>query len=152
MELDGREMEGLASRTGFAPAVLEKVVRLADLLLEFGRHPLLREALLLKGGTPLNLAFGPPRRLSVDLDFNYVGAEDRGAMLSARPEIEGAIRRIAGVRTYAVQQSADEHAGRKLYLGYRNAAGVADRIEVDINYLHRMLLAAPVEATTLAAR
>ena len=42
---------GCGNAGGFLPAILEKVLRLGELLVEFGRHPLLREALLLKGGT-----------------------------------------------------------------------------------------------------
>jgi hypothetical protein len=47
--------------------------------------------LALKGGTALNLMFGSPARLSVDLDFNYIGQEDREGMQADRPEVERAI-------------------------------------------------------------
>ena len=76
---------------------------------------LLSSALALKGGTALNLCFGTPTRLSVDLDFNYVGSEDRAQMLADRPHIEKAIYRIAQAIGYQVQQSKDQHAGRKLF-------------------------------------
>ncbi len=146
MELDRGELDRLAAQHGFLAGTLEKVLRLGDLLVEFGRHPLLREALLLKGGTALNLDSEAPPRLSVDLDFNYVRAEGREAMLADRPEIERAITRIAGAGSYQVQLSADEHAGRKMFLSYRNTAGVPDRIEVDVDYMYRVTLAVPVEA------
>ena len=45
------------------------------------RQPVLSRALALKGGTALNLCFGPPRRLSVDLDFNYIANVERERML-----------------------------------------------------------------------
>lgn len=64
------------------------------MLTAFSRNPLLRDALPLKGGTALNLCFGPPLRLSVDLDFNYVRAKGREQMLADRPELELPIRRI----------------------------------------------------------
>jgi len=64
-------LEQCSTGTGFGVAGLEKVVRLGAIAGEIGRHPLLSKALALKGGTALNLAFGPPERLSVDLDFNY---------------------------------------------------------------------------------
>jgi len=147
MKLDRDELTRLAAEHGFQVAALEKVIRLGDLLAEFSRNPLLRDALLLKGGTALNLCFGPPRRLSVDLDFNYVRAEGRDQMLADRPELERAIRRIAETRAYQVQASADEHAGRKLFLGYQAASGTPDRIEVDVNYLHRVPLVSPIEET-----
>jgi hypothetical protein len=44
---------------------LEKVVRLGEIAGDIARHPLLGEALTLKGGSALNLCYGPPRRLAV---------------------------------------------------------------------------------------
>ena len=79
------QLAGLARRTGYRAEALEKVVRLLDLLAEVQRHPLLSRVLVLKGGTALNLGFGRPRRLSVDLDFNYVGALERDEMERERP-------------------------------------------------------------------
>lgn len=107
----------LAAETGFAPETLEKVVRLGEFTADVGRHPLLSRVLVLKGGTALNLFFGAPRRLSVDLDFNYVGQVDRDAMLAERPEVERAVVAIATARTYRVQHSKPEHAGGKIHLG-----------------------------------
>ncbi len=69
-------LDSLAIDTGFRKETLEKVLRLGEVLADVSRHPLLFTVLALKGGTALNLCFGKPTRLSVDLDFNYVGAED----------------------------------------------------------------------------
>jgi len=63
-------------RTQFAAPQLEIVIRLRDLLERMAADRDLVDGLVLKGGTPLNLCFGPPPRLSVDLDFNYIGAVD----------------------------------------------------------------------------
>lgn len=130
----------LSADTGFRAETLEKVVRLGELVSEVDRHPLLSGALVLKGGTALNLAFGPPARLSVDLDFNCVGFEERERMLEVRPEIERAVRSLARAHAYHVQASGDEHAGRKLFLTYRSLAGTQDRVELDLNFLHRIAL------------
>ena len=80
--------DSAARETGHRADTLEKVVRLGELAGEVARHPLLGSVLALKGGTALNLCFGPPRRLSVDLDFNFVGSEDRDEMLERRPLVE----------------------------------------------------------------
>jgi len=96
---------------------------------------------VLKGGTALNLAFGPPERLSVDLDFNYVGAVERKHMLAERPRVEQALDELARRAGYRVQRSADVFAGRKLYLHYRSVLGPEERVEVDVNYLLRVPLA-----------
>ena len=140
MSPERESLLALSSDTGFRPETLEKVIRLGELLGDISRHPLLSRALALKGGTAINLAFGEPRRLSVDLDFNYVGASDRAEMLVERPDVERAITNIAGGRHYATQQSSEEHGGRKFFLSYRNVHQAPDRIEIDINFLFRVPL------------
>ncbi len=72
MKPSRRYLEGLAAETGFREETLEKVLRLGEVAADISRHPLLSEVLALKGGTALNLCFAAPRRLSVDLDFNYI--------------------------------------------------------------------------------
>ncbi len=91
MNLSAEHIEGLATETGFRPETLEKVIRLGEFAADVGRHPLLSHVLALKGGTALNLMFGSPARLSVDLDLNYIGQEDREGMQADRPEVERAI-------------------------------------------------------------
>lgn len=129
------------AETGFQASVLEKVVRLGEVADDVNRHPLLGAALRLKGGTALNLCWGAPTRLSVDLDYNYVGHLDRDAMLAARPHIEAATEELARRRGYLVQRSPDAFAGRKLFLRYTTASGSPDRIEVDLNFLFRLPVA-----------
>lgn len=133
-----------AQETGFRADTLERVTRLGELAAEVGRHPLLGRVLALKGGTALNLAFGPPSRLSVDLDFNYVGAEGREGMLEQRPDVERAAAAVAAAGGYQLQWSRPEHAGRKAYLRYVSSAGTADRVELDLNFLHRVPLDPPI--------
>jgi predicted nucleotidyltransferase component of viral defense system len=84
-----------AAATGFRVEALEKVVRLGELAGDISRHPLLGDALVLKGGTPLNLCFSEPRRMSVDLDYNYVRHVDRAAMLEDRPLVIKALTDLA---------------------------------------------------------
>ena len=132
-----------AAETGFRIPALEKVVRLGEVVGAVVRHPLLGKGLALKGGTALNLAFGQPTRLSVDLDFNYIASSDRQAMLDARPAIESASVELARRMGYRVQQSTSAFAGRKLYLNFRSVLGPDDRIEIDLNYLMRSPLGEP---------
>jgi len=132
-----------AAETGFQAGTLERVVRLGDLAADIARHPRLGDALALKGGTPLNLGFGPPRRLSIDLDYNYVAQLDRDSMLAERPEIEAAVVQIAERQGFRVQTSAEAFAGRKLHLHYAAALDRAGVVQIDLNYLHRL----PLDAT-----
>lgn len=142
------QLAAWSQETGFRDEVLEKVSRLLDLLADINRHPLLSRVLVLKGGTALNLGFGTPRRLSVDLDFNYIGALDREAMEQERPRVEEALNRIAQAQDYQLQRSRPAHAGRTCFLNYHSALGSPDRIEVDLNFLHRQLLL-PARVRTL---
>ena len=105
MNLSAEYIEELATETGFRPETLEKVIRLGEFAADVGRHPLLSRVLALKGGTALNLMFGSPARLSVDLDFNYIGQEKRSGMQADRPEVERAIMVIGKGQGYKVQQS-----------------------------------------------
>jgi predicted nucleotidyltransferase component of viral defense system len=138
--------ESAARETGYRADTLEKVVRLGEFAGEVARHPLLGSVLVLKGGTALNLCFGPPARLSVDLDFNFVGSEGREEMMEMRPLVERSLESLARGRGYELQWSRAAHAGRKAYLRYLSSAGVQDRIEVDLNFLHRVALDPPIPA------
>ncbi len=131
-------LERCSAETGYKVAALEKVVRLGTIAADIARHPFLGEALALKGGTALNLCFGPPGRLSVDLDYNYIAHVDREKMLADRPRVEEAIAELARRHGYSVQRSADSFAGRKIFLRYRSVLGPEDRIEVDLNFLFRL--------------
>ncbi len=131
------QLEHYAGETGFRPDTLEKVLRLGALLKDINRHPFLSKVLVLKGGTALNLFFGAPKRLSVDLDFNYVGDASREQMLEDRPKVERAINAIAQGQNYRIQTSKESHAGGKIYLSYINAMGTRDRVEVDLNFVFR---------------
>ena len=136
-------LEREAGKLGFQISPLEKVVRLGELAGDISRHPFLGRVLLLKGGTALNLGFGVPSRLSVDLDFNYVGQIDRARMLEERPQVEDAIQQLATRHNYQVQRSADAFAGQKFYLSYLSALGGRERIEIDLNFLFRIPIGKP---------
>lgn len=143
MSVSRQTLESLSAETRFRPATLEKVMRLGELVADIGRQPVLSRALVLKGGTALNLCFAAPRRLSVDLDFNYVASADREAMLADRPAIERLVEQIARGQGYRVQWSAEEHAGRKVYLRYPSALGTTQDVQIDLNFLFRVPLGEP---------
>jgi predicted nucleotidyltransferase component of viral defense system len=136
-------IERTASEIGFQLSPLEKVILLGDFAGDVARHPFLGKVLVLKGGTALNLCFGPPSRLSVDLDYNYIGHLERNEMLEDRQKVEDAILELAKRKGYLVQWSADSFAGRKVFLTYASALGINDRIEIDLNFIFRLPLKEP---------
>lgn len=142
MKLSLEYLKRCSAETGHQVAALEKVVRLGELAGDIARHPLLGNALALKGGTALNLCFGPPGRLSVDLDYNYIAHVEREKMLADRPTMEDAVTELAERHGYRFQRSADAFAGRKIFLRYQSVLGHEERIEIDLNFLFRLPLCA----------
>jgi predicted nucleotidyltransferase component of viral defense system len=129
-----------AEATGFRPDVLEKVAQLLALLNALRSHPFLRGKLALKGGTALNLFVFNVPRLSVDIDLNYIGAEDRDSMLAERPKIEQAVHAVFSREGFTVRRMPEEHAGGKWSLRYESAPGRNGNLEVDINFMFRVPL------------
>ena len=141
MNVSLQYLQRCSAQTGYPVPPLEKVVRLGEMAGDVARHPFLGSVLALKGGTALNLCFCPPKRLSVDLDYNYIGHADREKMLEDRPRVEQAVTELARRKGYRVQQSGAAFAGRKIYLIYRSVLGSDERIEVDLNFLFRLPIA-----------
>jgi hypothetical protein len=63
-----------AAASGYAESSLEKVIRLGELAGDVARHGLLGGCLALKGGTALQICFGPPSRLSSPLKHVRCGS------------------------------------------------------------------------------
>jgi len=148
MKISLEYLERCASDSGFQIGPLEKVARLGELVSHIARHAVLSKSLVLKGGTALNLCFGPPKRLSVDLDFNYISHIEREKMLEDRPRIEADVVEISRRLGYRVQSSADAFAGRKIFLLYQSVLGQNERIEIDLNFIFRIPFAG-IEALQL---
>ncbi len=115
MKISPETLAAQAEATGFRPDMLEKVALLLQLLDAVRSHPFLKERLVLKGGTALNLFIFAVPRLSVDIDLNYVVAANR----------EG----------YTVRRVPTEHAGGKWQLRYPSAGGQGGNLEVDVNFM-----------------
>ncbi len=126
--------------TGFRPEVLEKVIHLLNLLTVFQRHPALGARFALKGGTALNLFCFDLPRLSVDIDLNYVGAADREEMLADREKVESTVQVVCQREELSVTRIPSDHAGGKWRLRYDSALGGGGNLEVDLNFMFRVLL------------
>lgn len=134
-------LQNLAQQTGFTPDALQKQMTLLDLLREISRHPLLKEAFILKGGTAINLFWFSLPRLSVDIDLNYIASANRDMMIKDRPKLEQELKRLVQSRGISVEYApADEHAGSKWRLRAPNAFGAQFALEIDLNYVMRIPL------------
>jgi predicted nucleotidyltransferase component of viral defense system len=126
-----------AAALGFRAEVLEKVIRLLELLETLRMHPFLEPRIALKGGTALNLFVFDVPRLSVDIDVNYIGAVDRETMRAERPTMDQAIEAVCGRLGIQVKRLPIDHAGGKWRLSYTTATGLPGTLELDVNYLLR---------------
>ncbi len=144
MRLSRESLQREAADTGFRPEVLEKVFLLLDLLEAINGHPEISGKLALKGGTALNLFLFDAPRLSVDIDLNYVGAEEREIMRADRPRVEQAVGLIARRLGLTPQTpKREEHAGRSWVLRYASSLGGTDNLKIDLVYTLRLPLWPP---------
>jgi len=135
---DRRTLDILSRETRFIRDVLEKVYRLTALLAELRRTPGLHGKLALKGGTALQSIHLGFRRLSVDLDFNYVGSLDRDAMERDRADMRFTLVRLFDQQGYELDDERAHHSEHSFILAYVNSAGNRDRIKFEINYSERL--------------
>lgn len=135
-----KELMQEANETGFRPEIMEKVWHLMAILDGISVHPFLKDKLVLKGGTALNLFFFDIPRLSVDIDLNYIGQIDRQKMLVERPEVEKALEAIFQQGGLSIRRIPEKHAGGKWHLRYASALGGNGNLEVDLNYMFRIPL------------
>lgn len=125
---------------GFRAEMLEKALRLLQLLSALMEQSFLKDKLVLKGGTALNLFYFGLPRLSIDIDLNYTGAIERAEMLVERKKIETLLAGLFQREGYTIRRSPTEHAGGKLSLRYNSALGQTAQLEVDLNYMLRVPL------------
>jgi len=129
-----------SASTGFRPEVLEKVAHLFSLLQGIWKHPFLKNRLVLKGGTALNLFIFNVPRLSVDIDLNYIGAPDKETMLAERQKMDKAIEAVCQREGFMLRHSPAEHAGGKWLLRYESVFGHGANLTIDVNFMFRIPL------------
>lgn len=140
MEISKESLLREAEELEFAPLILEKVWHLMSILEEISIHPFLKDRLVLKGGTALNLFIFDLPRLSVDIDLNYIGAQDREAMVKERPQVEKALEVIFQRKGLRIRRIPDRHAGGKWRLQYKSILPQQGTLEVDLNFMFRIPL------------
>lgn len=131
----------LAKENGYRPEMLEKVLVLLEVMQDLLTIPYLRDRLVLKGGTALNVfQFENLPRLSVDIDLNYIGRLDRDAMLLERPIINDAIFRVLAQKQFTFDRNPGHYAGGKMVWRYNSALNQKGNLEIDLNYMYRQPL------------
>jgi len=100
------ELGHMAGQYGFVRDTFEKVFRLKEILKYVNEHEYLREHLLLKGGTAINLTVFNLPRLSVDIDMDYTPNDTKGNMHVAREKITALIKKFMEVEGYQLAESS----------------------------------------------
>jgi len=145
--LTRKGFEQLQKTTGFNLDLLEKVYHLTRTLNIIQEHSIIKENLILKGGTALNFIFFPISRLSIDLDFDYTGAIPKEKMAKQRLDLEKEIKEISKQLDYTLRDRGSSYIISRQSLQYKTVRNTKDHIKIEINYLDRIPLGAKEHKT-----
>ena len=144
------EIGRVAQQHGFVRDTFEKVLRLKEILRYLNKEEYLREHLLLKGGTAINLTVFNLPRLSVDIDMDYTPNDTKEDMLEAREKITTLIKDYMEAEGYQLSKgSRFTHSLDAFYYQYQNAGGNRDMIKIELNYSLRAHIVEPVHRRIL---
>lgn len=142
-----------ARQAGFQTSTFEKVTRLVDVLQFMHETPELRESLALKGGTAINLTVFNLPRLSVDIDLDFTGDLSKEETRAQRDNLNATLERFMRAQGYVQRdKSKRTHVLDSFVYSYKNVAGNADNIKVEINYGLRCHLLPLVTANAHTAK
>jgi predicted nucleotidyltransferase component of viral defense system len=144
LSLSKDRIELLARDTGFRQEMLEKASHLIDVLGMIAGDDYLKDRVVLKGGTALNLFYFDLPRLSIDIDLNYIGSIDPEVMKVEREQIERLLGAICSRLKLQLAKLPDEYACRKYTASYHSYFSGRGNVQIDINYLHRVAYWDPV--------
>ena len=139
------ELGRTATESGFVRDTFEKVLRLKEILRFLNENDFLREHLLLKGGTAINLTVFNLPRLSVDIDMDYTPNDSREDMLECRAKITDLIKAYMESEGYLLSDASRfSHSLDAFHYNYQNAGGNRDMIKIELNYSLRAHIFEPV--------
>ena len=140
----------MATESGFVRDTFEKVLRLKEILKFLNEDKFLREHLLLKGGTAINLTVFNLPRLSVDIDIDYTPNDTREDMLECRVKITDIIKEYMESEGYQLSEASRfSHSLDAFHYNYQNAGGNSDMIKIELNYSLRAHIFEPVYRSIL---
>jgi len=135
MNLNKAILEEKSKELGFSRDTFEKVIRLTNVLEFMNTHPTLKENLVLKGGTAINLTVFDLPRLSVDIDMDLAVNYSLEKMTEIREEITDIIQNFMQVNGYTLNANSKyRHSLDSMVFSYTNAGGNFDNLKVEINY------------------
>lgn len=134
-QFNRRELDARARKYGFNRDTFEKVVRLRMILEFMNAQECMREHLLLKGGTAINLTVFNLPRLSVDIDLDFVPNLTRDETIKERERLTEILKGYMSEQGYFLSDASRfSHSLDAFHYNYVNAAGNRDMIKIEINY------------------
>ncbi len=128
----------IAQKTTFNRDNLEKVFRLVNILQYFNDSEYLKDKVVLKGGTAINLCYFDLLRLSVDIDLDLTENISKENIEQYKNDVKNYILSYMLKNGYILKPRSKEHyALQSLSFGYTNAVGNKDNLKIEINFLSR---------------
>lgn len=147
IELTRKRITAIAEDYSFTATNVEKVIRLCDILDDLSSIESFKGKLALKGGTAINLVLIPDLpRLSVDLDLDLAIDCSKDEMLLLRQQLDMALSSYCVEQGYTLGKR-ESYSLCSYELLYDTVTGSRDKIKLDINYLARCHVFAPIEST-----
>ena len=130
-----RELDTRAREFGFNRDTFEKVLRLRAILEFLKTEEYMREHLLLKGGTAINLTVFNLPRWSVDIDMDFIPNLTREETENERERLTEILKGYMSEQGYSLSNASRfSHSLDAFHYNYVNAAGNKDMIKIEINY------------------
>ena len=134
-QFNRRELDTRAREYGFNRDTFEKVLRMRNILEYFCTSDYMRDHLLLKGGTAINLTVFTLPRLSVDIDLDFIPNLTRDDTICERERLTELLKGYMSEQGYLLSDASRfSHSLDAFYYNYVNAAGNNDMIKIEINY------------------
>jgi len=147
IELTRKQVVAIADKYSFTATNVEKVIRLCGILDDLNTIESFMGKLALKGGTAINLVLIPGLpRLSVDLDLDLAIDCSKEEMLRYRKQLDESLSGYCMKQGYALGKR-ESYSLCSYELLYNTVTGSRDKIKLDINYLARCHVFAPIEST-----
>lgn len=147
IELTRKQVTAIAEDYSFTATNVEKVIRLCHILNDLSSIEAFAGRLALKGGTAINLVLIPGLpRLSVDLDLDLAIDCAKEEMLQIRQQLNESLSSYCLEEGYTLGKR-ERYSLCSYELLYDTVTCSRDKIKLDINYLARCHVFAPLAST-----
>lgn len=144
------QISDMAKEKNYVRDTLEKAMRLEDILIFINEDVEVKDFLGLKGGTAINLIVFKMKRLSVDIDLDFLINLSREEMTERREIIRNRLKGYMALQGYQLSgKSRFSHALDSFVFSYNNLGGTGDNLKIEINYMNREHILPPVKRKSL---